>query len=154
MFCILILWLASPLRIPGKSRMRKRARTDLCGGRPAMVVPTATVTTASEVKSHSSIDRFLVVFHSPTGMAETGLLACRSEKTGGVSRCSANTKDFLCSGLTMKTSELAGISRDFRGTSSGFLCTPDCVAEKEGFYYRRYLQVPNEHYTSCIIPCV
>ncbi len=29
----------------GKSRMRKRARTDLCGGRPAMVVPTATVGT-------------------------------------------------------------------------------------------------------------
>jgi hypothetical protein len=46
MFCILILWLASPLRIPGKSRMRKRARTDLCGGRSAMVVPTATVTNA------------------------------------------------------------------------------------------------------------
>ena len=43
MFCILILWLASPLSIPGKSRMRKRARTDLCGGRSAMVVPTATV---------------------------------------------------------------------------------------------------------------
>jgi hypothetical protein len=30
---------------------------------------------------HSSIDRFLVVFHSPTGMAETGLLACRSGVT-------------------------------------------------------------------------
>src|SRR5271156_7072157 len=42
--------------------------------------------TASEVKSHSSIDRFLVVFHSPTGMAETGLLACRSEKTDRASR--------------------------------------------------------------------
>ena len=28
---------------PGKSRMRKRACTDLCGGRSAMVVPTATV---------------------------------------------------------------------------------------------------------------
>ena len=28
--------------IQGKSRMRKRARTDLCGGRSAMVVPTAT----------------------------------------------------------------------------------------------------------------
>jgi len=26
----------------GKSRMRKRARTNLCEGRPAMVVPTAT----------------------------------------------------------------------------------------------------------------
>jgi hypothetical protein len=26
--------------------------------------------TASEVKSYSSIDRFLVVFHSPTGMTD------------------------------------------------------------------------------------
>jgi hypothetical protein len=34
--------LALPLLIQGKSRMRKRACTDLCGGRSAMVVPTAT----------------------------------------------------------------------------------------------------------------
>ena len=34
---------ASPPGIQGKSRMRKCARTDLCGGRSAMVVPTATV---------------------------------------------------------------------------------------------------------------
>jgi len=40
--CILILVPASPPLIHGKSRMRKRARTDLCGGRSAMVVPTAT----------------------------------------------------------------------------------------------------------------
>jgi hypothetical protein len=97
------------------------------------ITSSSEVMTASEVKSHSSIDRFLVVFHSPTGMAETGLLACRSEKTGRASRCNANTKDFLWSGLTMKTSELAGISRDFREKTSGFLCTPDCVAEREGF---------------------
>ncbi len=32
-----------PPLIHGKSRMRKRARTDLCGGRSVMVVPTATV---------------------------------------------------------------------------------------------------------------
>jgi hypothetical protein len=31
-----------PLLILGKSHMRKRARTDLCGGRSVMVVPTAT----------------------------------------------------------------------------------------------------------------
>ena len=35
----------SPPFIHSKSRMRKRARTDLRGGRSAMVVPTATVTT-------------------------------------------------------------------------------------------------------------
>ncbi len=42
-FCILILWLASSPLIQGGSRMRRRARTVLCGGRSAMVVPTATV---------------------------------------------------------------------------------------------------------------
>ena len=31
-------------RIQGRSRMRRCARTDLCGGRSAMVVPTATPT--------------------------------------------------------------------------------------------------------------
>jgi hypothetical protein len=35
--------------------------------------------------------------------------------------------------LTMKTSELAGISRDFRGKTSGVFCTADCVAERVGF---------------------
>jgi hypothetical protein len=42
-FCIPIPTSASTPSILGKSRMRKRARTDLCGGRPVMVVPTATV---------------------------------------------------------------------------------------------------------------
>ena len=37
------LWVALTPFILQKSRMRKRARTDLCGGRPAMVVPTATL---------------------------------------------------------------------------------------------------------------
>jgi hypothetical protein len=41
-FCILILVHASPPPIQGGSRMRKRARTVLCGGRSAMVVPTVT----------------------------------------------------------------------------------------------------------------
>jgi len=36
-----------PPLIHGKSRMRRRARTDLCGGRSAMVVPTATVIAGS-----------------------------------------------------------------------------------------------------------
>ena len=36
------LWVALTPFILQKSRMRKRARTDLCGGRSAMIVPTAT----------------------------------------------------------------------------------------------------------------
>jgi hypothetical protein len=41
-FCTFIRWPALPPGIPGKSHMRQRARADLCGGRSAMVVPTAT----------------------------------------------------------------------------------------------------------------
>src|SRR5258705_12986906 len=41
---ISILMSASPPLILSKSRMRRRARTDLSGGRSVMVVPTATVT--------------------------------------------------------------------------------------------------------------
>ena len=36
------LWVALTPFTLQKSRMRKRARTDLCGGRSAMIVPTAT----------------------------------------------------------------------------------------------------------------
>jgi len=43
-FCTLILPPALPPLIHGKSRMRKRACTDLWGGRSAMVGSTATVT--------------------------------------------------------------------------------------------------------------
>jgi len=35
-------WFALTPFILQKSRMRRRARTDLCGGRSVMVVPTAT----------------------------------------------------------------------------------------------------------------
>ena len=41
-----------------------------------------------------------------------------------------------------KTYEIAPIFSDTCGDADRFLCHPDCVAEREGFYYRRYLQVP------------
>jgi hypothetical protein len=47
----------SPPFIHSKSRMRKRARTDLRGGRSAMVVPTATVTMTMQTSLGSSSQR-------------------------------------------------------------------------------------------------
>ena len=47
----------SPLFIHGKSRMRKRARTDLRGGRSAMVVPTATVIHVEPISNGKSACR-------------------------------------------------------------------------------------------------
>jgi len=60
MFCIPIPTSASTPFILDKSRMRKRARTDLCGGRPAMVVPTATVV------AHSRLSELLPNCCQPT----------------------------------------------------------------------------------------
>jgi hypothetical protein len=81
--------------------------------RSRSVTGNAEIMTAREVKSHSSIDRFPVVFHSPAGMAETGPLTCRSEKTGRAAKCSAHTESFLRSGLTMKTRNWRGFRAIF-----------------------------------------
>ena len=48
-------WLAFTPFILQKSRMRRRARTDLCGGRSAMGVPTATVIPRSARKVAFSV---------------------------------------------------------------------------------------------------
>jgi hypothetical protein len=53
-------WLALTPFILQKSRMRKRARTDLCGGRSAMVVPTAT----TEPPPLASAFRRLIIYRT------------------------------------------------------------------------------------------
>jgi hypothetical protein len=55
----------SPLFIHRKSRMRKRARTDLRGGRSAMVVPTATVILAP--LGRRSLGRVVGLSYVPVG---------------------------------------------------------------------------------------
>jgi hypothetical protein len=52
---------ASTPLILGKSRMRKRARTDLCGGRSVTAVPTATAIQVDEkLASRGSDFKFAV----------------------------------------------------------------------------------------------
>jgi len=93
--CILILTNAWTLAIiRGKSRMRKCAHTDLCGGRPVMVVPTAPVgpkrhfaeitqTRRAGVTSSKgtwvSLLRGSVAATSPGGSASSGLCLCEGK---------------------------------------------------------------------------
>src|ERR1017187_5240624 len=56
-FCTPIPMHASTPLILRKSRMRRRARTDLCGGRSAMVVPTATVTVVTRWDENAGLRR-------------------------------------------------------------------------------------------------
>ncbi len=87
----------------------------------------------SEVKLPSSIDRFLVVFHSPRGLEETGLPICPPEKIGAGEAISRLLMLSLQCGSRLENRELAGISRDFSEATNRFLCSPDFVAEGEGF---------------------
>ncbi len=48
-------WLAFTLFILQKSRMRRRARTDLCGGRSVMVLPTATLSRLDRLTDQAHI---------------------------------------------------------------------------------------------------
>jgi hypothetical protein len=49
---------------------------------------------------------------------------------------------FLQSGLTAKPAQLRRLPAIFRRMQRGFLCNPDCVAEREGFAQRHLPQAP------------
>ena len=68
----------------------------------------------SEVKSHSAVDRILIVFCSPSGIGETGLLVYLAEKTTETAAHNAEVRSSLESGLGTGIDELAGISADFQ----------------------------------------
>jgi hypothetical protein len=95
-------WAASPLRTP---RLVPSVHIEIHSattGNPEVMTP-------SEVKSPPSIDRFLVVFHSPTGMAETGLPIPRPEKMKAIGAWGRWPGHSLRSGSRRENRELAGI---------------------------------------------
>ena len=88
---------------------------------------------ASEVKSHSLIDRFLVVFHSPTGRAGNRTATLPIRENGRCATYSGLLVLSLQCGSNREKRELAGISLGFQGITRGSLCTSDCAAERVGF---------------------
>jgi hypothetical protein len=84
------------------------------------------------VKPLSPNHRFVIALHSPDGVFETGLRMCHSREKRSKARLRGPAGHFLQSGLTAKPAQLP-ISRDFQRNAAGFLCVPDCVAERVGF---------------------
>ena len=70
-------------------------------------------------RSPSLIDRFLVVFHSPTGMAETGLPTRRSEKMKVVGAWVSSAGYSLQSGLREKQRIWRAFREDFNQLGMG-----------------------------------
>src|SRR5713226_585116 len=97
----------------------------------------STLRSTPKVKSLSPNHRIVIALYSPGGVVPM----CPPEKwreslSAGFSGTVSPVR------FDGKTCGIAAISRDFRSNAAEILCIPDCVAEREGFYYRRYLQVP------------
>jgi hypothetical protein len=82
------------------------------------------------VKSHSSIDRLLVVFHSPTGRAANRTATLPIRENGRCATCSDLLVLSRQCGSNRENRGLAGISRGFQGITRGVLCGSDCAAER------------------------
>jgi hypothetical protein len=72
-----------PLLIHGKSRMPKRARRDLCGGRSVMVVPTATVIRMTVVQRRALREGDLAHCLAEVQKADKRLLVCSGGHRSG-----------------------------------------------------------------------
>jgi hypothetical protein len=74
----------------------------------------------------------VVAKHSPDGVVETGLRLSLQRKRP--QRLPTGFGGTLSPGrFAGKTWGIAAISSDFQRNATGFVCNPDCLAEREGF---------------------
>src|SRR5437879_13338032 len=66
-------------------------------------------------------------------MLETGLCMCPPEKSDGSPPPRGRAVRSLQSGLSRKNREIRALFAYFGAKRAEFLCSPDCVAEGEGF---------------------
>jgi hypothetical protein len=72
--------------------------------------------------------RFVIALHSPDGTFEIGL-RCPGEKTlESLAAGSGGTLSLVR--FDGETCAIVAISSDFQKNAAGFLCNPDCVAER------------------------
>ena len=70
------VWVCSALLILQKSRMRRRARTDLCGGRSVRIVPTATMTENRPIHRRRHRQRLADISRPPRPAVKATKLNC------------------------------------------------------------------------------
>src|ERR1700674_3197797 len=85
--------------------------------------------------------RFVIALHSLDGVCKTALPTGPSEK-----RCPKLTWegkwDTFSSPVCGQDARNCATSSDFASIAGRFLCSPDCVAEREGFAQSHLAQVP------------
>jgi len=77
--------------------------------------------------------RLVIALHSPIALLETGLHMYSPEKSRDSDALHCRVVHSLQSGLSRKNREIRHVSRILREIEAGILCSPDCVAEREGF---------------------
>ena len=89
-------------------------------------------TASVNVKSASLGIRFLITRHSPTKILQTGLLGAPAEKPTETRRVRRSQSVLSGPVSEANNAKYGHISRDSQLSKDDFLCSPDCVAEREG----------------------
>ena len=84
------------------------------------------------VKPLSPNHRFVIALHSPDGALKPDCACAQQRKT--IESSAAGSGGTLSPvRFDGETCAIAAISSDFQRNAAGFLCVPDCVAEREEF---------------------
>jgi hypothetical protein len=94
--------------------------------KPVSMMPT-------EVNSLCMNLRLLIAFHSLYALLETGLRVCPPEKSRAVTLFNAEYSVLSSPVCRRRIAKYGHPSRILRKVEAGFLCSPDCVAERVGF---------------------
>ncbi len=86
----------------------------------------------AKVKSLSPDDRLVIALHSPDRVAKLDCVSALRRKRPQTMSAEFG-KPLSPVRLKDESRTLAAISSDFQGKASGFLCSADCMAEREGF---------------------
>jgi hypothetical protein len=87
----------------------------------------------TKVNPHAPRHRFVIALPSPCGVVETGLRIRLLGKSPSSDRIGCGAVRSLQSALSGNNREIRALFVYFGGKRAGFLCTSDCVAEREGF---------------------
>jgi len=98
-----------------------------------MEAPTSGSKALAKINSLGSNPRLVIALHSPNALLKTGLRMCPPEKSRDSTASNAEQSVFRSPVFSRNNREIRALFAYFGAKRAEFLCSSDCVAEREGF---------------------
>ena len=99
-----------------------------------MEAPNSVSKALAKVNSLGSNPQLMIALHSPNALLKTGLRMCPPEKSRDSTASNAEQSVFRSPVLSRNNREIRALFAYFGAKRAEFLCSSDCVAEREGYY--------------------